>query len=123
MRKLPARRNNDITQSYNDGIVQICHVEDAAAPGYAPEYRLTPKINLRFSEQRLGINRLYLSRQNQVEILRVLRIPRRDDISSQDVAIVNGKQYQIDSCQIVPDVWPSSQDVSLKKVEQEYDVV
>ena len=121
--KAPNRPTNQITQSYNDGVVKIYNVGDIAQPGYRPGEGLTLKLTLRYDEQRIGINRLYMSRQNQTEIERVLRVPRNANISNQDVAITeDGRQYRIDYVQSVTDIWPDSLDLSLTKVEQEYEV-
>lgn len=123
MWRAPNRLTNQITQSFNSGIVKIYNVGDIAKPGYRPVEGLTRKLTLRYDEQRLGINRLYMSRQNQTEIDRVLRVPRNANISNQDVAITeDGRQYRIDYVQSVPDVRPDCLDLSLTKVEQEYEV-
>lgn len=119
MWKAPNRPNNQITQGFNDGIVLIYVVKDKAEPGYKPVEELELKARLRYEEQRLGINRLYLSRQNQAEILRVLRIPRTGNVGTQDMAVTeDGKRYRIDSVQSVPDVYPPSLDISLAAVRQ-----
>lgn len=119
MWKVPNRPDNRITQSFNDGIVLIYSVKDRAEPGYKPVEELELKVRLRYEEQRLGINRLYLSRQNQAEILRVLRIPRTGNVGTQDMAVTeDGKRYRIDSVQSVPDVYPPSLDISLAAVRQ-----
>ena len=121
--KAPHRPDNEITQELNSGVVQIYSVEDSAQPGYQPKPSLTLKLTLRYEEQRLGINRLYLSRQNQAEVEKVIRVPRQDSISNQDVAILeNGSQYSIDYTQTVQDVYPPCLDLSLVKVEQNYEV-
>lgn len=121
--KAPNRLTNEITQDFNDGVLTVYSVENTAQPGYRPVEGLVKKVTLRYNEQRLGINRLYMSRQNQTEIERVLRVPRNENISNQDVVITeSGKQYQIDYVQSVADVWPSCLDLSLTKVEQEYEV-
>ena len=73
MRKQPTRPNNDISQQYNSGLLTIYQLEDVAPPGYAPKMQPREKARLRYEEQRLGINRLYMSRQNQTEISRVVR--------------------------------------------------
>lgn len=118
MRKNPTRPSNQITQQYNSGVVEIYRTEDAAAPGHQPEEKLLPMGTLRYEEQRLGINRLYLSRQNQMEIQRVIRVPRRP-ITSQDVAITeDGCRYRIDTVQSVDGVYPPSLDLGLVKVSQ-----
>ena len=119
MWKAPNRPNNQITQGFNDGIVLIYGVKDKADPGYKPVEELELKVRLRYEEQRLGINRLYLSRQNQAEISRVLRIPRIGKVSAQDAAVTeDGKQYRVDTVQSVPDVYPPSLDISLTAVRQ-----
>ena len=121
--KAPHRPDNEITQELNSGVVYIYSVEDSAQPGYQPKPSLTLKLTLRYEEQRLGINRLYLSRQNQAEIEKVIRVPRQDSISNQDVAILeSGSQYSIDYTQTVQDVYPPCLDLSLVKVEQNYEV-
>lgn len=121
--KAPHRPDNEITQEMNSGVVKIYSVEDSAQPGYQPKPSLTLKLTLRYEEQRLGINRLYLSRQNQAEVEKVIRVPRQDSISNQDVAILeSGSQYSIDYTQTVQDVYPPCLDLSLVKVEQNYEV-
>ena len=121
--RAPHRPDNEITQELNSGVVYIYSVEDSAQPGYQPKPALKLKLTLRYEEQRLGINRLYLSRQNQAEVEKVIRVPRQDSISNQDVAILeNGSQYSIDYTQTVQDVYPPCLDLSLVKVEQNYEV-
>lgn len=121
--RAPHRPDNEITQEMNSGVVKIYSVEDSAQPGYQPKPSLALKLTLRYEEQRLGINRLYLSRQNQAEIEKVIRVPRQDSISNQDVAILeSGSQYSIDYTQTVQDVYPPCLDLSLVKVEQNYEV-
>lgn len=121
--RAPHRPDNEITQEMNSGVVKIYSVEDSAQPGYQPKPSLNLKLTLRYEEQRLGINRLYLSRQNQAEVEKVIRVPRQDSISNQDVAILeNGSQYSIDYTQTVQDVYPPCLDLSLVKIEQNYEV-
>lgn len=123
--KAPYRPRNDgmVTQSYNDGVVTICCVTDAAKPGFKPQPSLALKMELRYEERRLGLQRYYEGRQNQVQIERVLRVPQRPGLSSQDVAITeDGEQYRIDLVQTVTDVYPPSMDLTLARVDQKYEV-
>lgn len=123
MRKPPYRPSNEITQSFNDGVAKFYEVANIARPGYKPVQGLSFKEKLFFETQRLGINRLYLSRQNQAEISMVIRVPKRDAISPQDIVMINDdKQYEIDSVQNVPEVYPPCIDVALKRIEQKYDI-
>ena len=123
MRKTPFRPSNEISQQYNDGVVKIYAVTDKAEPGHQPKEQLELKYSLAFEERALGINRLYMSRQNNAEIKKLIRV-QRVNISSQDVAITHdGKQYRIDTVQGVKGVYPPSLDLSLKAIEQNFEVM
>lgn len=118
MRKLPYRATNEITQEFNDGIVTICRVENSAPVGLLPVESLAETFTVRYEEQRLGINRYYMARQNQIEIQRVIRVPKVD-INTQDVAITeDGKKYRIDTVQAVKDVYPACYDLTLVAYKQ-----
>ena len=118
--KAPYRPSNEVTQSYNDGVVTVYTVTDSARPGYQPVEQLTEKIKLRYEEQRLGIQRYYNAMQNQIQVERVIRVPRAEQITSQDVAETeDGRRYRIDLVQTVDGVWPPSQDLTLVKYQQE----
>lgn len=123
MRQMPFRPGNEISQSYNSGVVTVYRVTDGARPGFAPVPVLEKKAVLRYEEQRLGLTRLYLSRQNQVRVEKVIRVPRGPEVSSQDVAVTeDGRQYRIDAVQLADRVRPPSLDLTLTKAEQVYDV-
>ena len=116
---------NQITQCYDDGVVTVYAVTDAAEPGYQPRPQLVqpPKAVLRYEEQRLGLQRYYEALQNQIQVERVIRTPRYGQITNQDVAVTeDGRQYRIDLVQTVQDVWPASQDLTLERIDQIYDV-
>lgn len=118
--KAPYRPSNEVTESYNDGVVTVYAVTDSAQPGYQPVEQLTEKIKLRYEEQRLGIQRYYNAMQNQIQVERVIRVPRAEQITSQDVAETeDGRRYRIDLVQTVDGVWPPSQDLTLVKYQQE----
>lgn len=123
MYQRPNRPTNDITQPFNSGMVHIYAVADNAPPGYAPQVTLTEKVALRYEEMRLGINRYYAAKQNNIQIERIIRCPRWGDITNQDVAITeDGKQYRIDLVQSVDGVYPACVDLTLVKVEQKFEV-
>ena len=116
----PYRPSNEVTQSYNDGVVTVYAVTDSAQPGYQPVEQLTEKIKLRYEEQRLGLQRYYDAMQNQIQVERVIRVPRAGQVTSQDVAETeDGRRYRIDLVQTVDGVWPPSQDLTLAKYQQE----
>ena len=123
MWRAPNRPNHEITESYNDGIVNIYTVQDGAAPGYRPMPVLVLVKRMRYQERYLGINRLYSGRQNQVDIQRIVRVQKVSGVSNQNVAITeDGQQYRIDSVQDVIGAYPPSLDLTLATVEQEYEV-
>lgn len=123
MWRTPNRPNHEITESYNDGIVNIYTVQDGAAPGYRPMPVLVLVKRMRYQERYLGINRLYSGRQNQVDIQRIVRVQKVPGVSNQNVAITeDGQQYRIDSVQDVIGAYPPSLDLTLATVEQEYEV-
>lgn len=113
------REDNAVTQNFGNGLVTVCTVSDAAKPGYQPVPELTPKYTLRYAEQRLGIQRYYSAAQNQIEVERVIRVPRAGVITNQDVAITeDGRHYRIDLVQAVTDAYPPSLDLTLVKYDQ-----
>lgn len=123
MRQKPFRPGSEISQSYNSGIVTVYRVSDGAEPGFAPGPVLERKAVLRYEELRVGLNRYYDARQSQVQVEKVVRVPRGADISPQDVAVTQGgRQYRIDLVQLAQDVWPPSLDLTLAKTEQVYEV-
>ena len=123
MWRAPNRPNHEITESYNDGVVNIYTVQDGAAPGYRPMPVLVLVKRMRYQERYLGINRLYSGRQNQVDIQRIVRVQKVPGVSNQNVAITeDGQQYRIDSVQDVIGAYPPSLDLTLATVEQKYEV-
>lgn len=123
MWRAPNRPNHEITESYNDGIVNIYTVQDGASPGYRPVPVLVLVKRMRYQERYLGINRLYSGRQNQVDIQRIVRVQKVPGVSNQNVAITeDGQQYRIDSVQDVIGAYPPSLDLTLATVEQKYEV-
>ena len=122
-RKMPTRPTNEISQQFNSGTIGVFSTEDVAEVGYQPRLKLKKKLSARYEEQRLGINRLYLSRQNLAEIIRVVRVPRMPvSISNQDVAQTeDGQYYRIDTAQVVEGSYPASLDISLRAVEPDFD--
>ena len=126
MWKAPSRPNNIITQPLNDGTVQICDVVDISEPGYRPVQKLHPKVALRYENQRVGINRFYSGMQNQIQVDKVIRVPKALVITTQDVAVTeDGAEYRIRQVQDVLDVYPRCLDLTLSRIDQEdaYDMV
>lgn len=121
--RAPYRPNNEISQQFNDGAVEIYSVTDKAAPGYQPRKGAKLKYQLRYADRKLGLNRIYLGRQNHVEILKVIRVPKVD-ITTKDIAVTHdGTQYDIDTVQEAMGVYPPSLDLSLKAITHRIEVL
>ena len=122
-RKLPTRPTAEISQNFNSGAVIVYGVTDVAPAGRQPVYKLTQKCVLRYEERQLGSKRLYLSRQNNAEIVRVVRVPCPGiPISSQDEAQTeDGQRSRIDTVQAVEGCYPPALDLSLRAVEENFD--
>lgn len=128
MHQKPNRPANDITQSFNSGIVKIHKTINQSIPGRkAAEALKDNPITLRYDEQRTGITRYYAAKQANIQIVRVLRVPLTSKsavFDVQDVAITeNGMQYRIEQIQTVQGVYPPCVDISLSKVVQMLEVV
>lgn len=122
-RKIPFRSGSEISQTYNDGIAKVYTVTDGAKIGYQPEVQATYAYTLPFAERVLGINRLFLGRQNRVEISKVLRIPRVNVSALDLVKLHDGKWYSINSVQSVEGVYPPSLDLSLVAESRKIEVI
>lgn len=121
MWKAPNRPDNRISQTFNDGIVNIFRESNTAAPGRLPEIALTPVVSLKYEERRLGLQRYYEGKQNQLRVERVIRVPHQlaEAVSTMDTAITEDRrQYRIDLIQFVPDVYPPADDLTLVKYTQ-----
>lgn len=117
--KAPNRPTHEISQAYNDGIVTIYALSDEALPGYRPVPKEDPIATLRYAERKLGIQRYFQGQQNQIQIERVIRVPKSVQISNQDIAVTeDGEKYRIDLVQLVNDVFPESFDLTLSKYTQ-----
>lgn len=122
MWRKPYRKNNAISQTFSSGVVTVYAAYDGGEPGARPIKKLKKKFSLAYEDQKLGIQRFYQGKQNQVEIQRVIRCPDPGKISTQDIAITeDGTRYQIHLIQMVPDVFPTSVDMTLSRITQDYE--
>ena len=113
------RKEAQVTQCYNDGAVKIFETADEAANGYLPVVTRTAKGTLPYQERRVGLQRYYEAKQNQIRVERVVRVPAPpwEITSLDDAQTEDRKNYRIDLVQIVPDVYPPSLDLTLRVFE------
>lgn len=109
-------------QTFNNGIIKIYSVKDIAQNGDMPKDGLKLKETLRFHRRAVGIKRYYTAMQANQQVDAVLRCPFRDTVSAQDVVIWNRKQYRVALVQYPEDVVPLVMDLTLTKVEQDYEL-
>lgn len=107
--------------TFNDGTLCVYAVANIAEPGDRPREGLQLKETLRFAYQTVGLQRHYTAMQAQVEIAELVRVPLRRDISTQDVVVLEGKQYLVRQVQHDDDTKPPVTLLSLERVVQEYD--
>ena len=110
-------------QSFPDGICAIYTVKNAAAPGDTPREQLE-LLHRRIPVARrvVGVTRYWTGAQAGTRITEVLRIPQHYSVSSQHICLFNGQQYRIRQVQHIPDSMPRSTDLSLERVEVDYDI-
>ncbi|MEG0941838.1 MAG: hypothetical protein RSE64_08075 [Oscillospiraceae bacterium] len=111
------------SQALNDGIVKIYGVNDAANPGEAPSEVLTLKGQLNYKRRTIGFGRYYTAMQASAKVDMLLRCPYVAAVSTQDVAIpCDGEQYRITLIQAIEDSAPPMMDLTLERLEQNYDL-
>ena len=109
-------------QSYSDGLVRIYSVSNDAVPGDAPKEHLTYRCSLRYEERTVGVTRHYAALQANDRIDIVLRC-QRVPLSALDIAVPNdGKQYRITLIQHPRDVEPPCMDLTLRRLEMDYEL-
>lgn len=115
--RTPNRNTGEISQTYNDGIVRIYTVADAAEPGKMPVEATFLRLTLGYSEQRVGITRFYTAQQNHDDVEKLIRIQRAGVITNRDIAETeDGTRYHIAMVQTVDEVYPPSLDLTLTRI-------
>lgn len=109
---------------FNDGLAAIYRVENQAAPGDKPVERLVRKGVLRYRRRTVGIQRHYAALNAGARVDLLLRVPFHRSVSAQDVAVptADGRQYRITLVQAPEDVTPAVMDLTLERLEREYDL-
>lgn len=109
-------------QVFNDGICQICTVENIAGKGNMPKKGLkVMESRVPYEKRLLGIGRFYDASREKVVLEQLIRIPEAFNVSTQDICILNGMQYGIHQVQSIQDVTPKAKDLSLKRIEDIYE--
>ena len=107
--------------TFNDGIVELFKVVNTANQGDSINETLSPLCVARFDARTVGIKRQYEAMQYQIEIKSVLQIPMNRNITTKDIAVVNGLKYRIVQVQHIKDTKPPHTLISLADLEVSYD--
>lgn len=111
------------TQPLKDGLVKIYEVSNIAEPGNMPKDGLVLKATLRYDERTVGVTRYRLALQDHEKIELVIRVPRISNVTAKDIAIPNdGKQYKIVQRQHPSETFPPMMDLSLERVDADYEI-
>lgn len=113
------------TQTFNDGALKLYEVQNIAEDGNMPKEGLALKYDkgIRYEERTVGIGRFWTAQQFNSTIEKVLRIQRIPNINRNDIVIPNdGQQYAIKQIQSIKDVMPICYDLSLERVDADYDI-
>ncbi len=112
--------NNKLFEPLRDGIARLCRVTNIAEPGDTPREGLVELRSLPFDYQTVGVMRKQLFEQSDVKISELITVPQFRDISTQDVVILRGVQYQIRDVQHVQDTRPPTTKLALERLEENY---
>ena len=116
--RAPKRPDHKVSQTFTDGLVTIFRTRDVSQPGYAPEKRTEELLRLPYANRRLGLQRYFAAKEAQEEAERVIRVPRTGKVSSLDTAQTeDGQKYRISLVQLVPEIYPPCDDVTLVHYE------
>lgn len=108
-------------QKFNDGIVDIYEVKNAAEKGDRKKDKLFIRYHVRFGYNTIGVKRNFEAMQAQVSLAELISVPLHRDISPQDVAVISKKQYCIEQVQHKTDTLPPTSLLSLSRLEADYE--
>lgn len=104
--------------NFNDGIVEIYRVDNGAKNGDRNVDVLKFRDRIRFKSHTVGIKRFYEAMQFEINITKAIIIPEPvKKISTQDIAMIDGKRYKIEQIQERRETFPPSLLLSLSYVE------
>ena len=109
---------------FNDGLVTVYRVKNKAAPGGKPVEELEKKVTLRYTRRTVGIRRHYAALNAGARVDLLLRTWYLPEVSPQDVAVPtqDGRQYRITLVQVPEDASPPVMDLTLERLERDYEL-
>lgn len=111
------------SQTFNDGMLIAYRTKNVAEPGDQPLNKIQEKGRLRYEKLKVGLNRYWTGKQNNVEIAMFLRVPDRFEINPQDIIVPNdGFQYEVKQAQPHMVLGTPCTDLSLARTETDYEL-
>lgn len=108
------QKDRAIFETFNDGICSFHEIDEDGNAGAV-------RARLRFGERTVGIKRYYEAMTNKVQIDRLIRIQYQHWMSTEYLAVIDGRVYEIVQAQTVPDAMPKSNDLSLHLAQKRRD--
>ena len=106
---------------FNDGVAHISKLVDVSLPGFKPVFKPQPYKRFAFHYKTIGVRRNYEAMQAQVRLDEMILIAQDRHISPQDIAVIEGVQYDIKQVQHLNDSYPRTSLLSLQRLEENYD--
>lgn len=107
--------------TFGDGVAEICGIVNIAEEGDRPKEKLIVKERLRFENRTVGLQRFFDAAQEKITVSRVISLPLIPAVSTQDVVVISGNQYEIKMKQEKFDTRPASMLLTLSDVEEIYE--
>ena len=108
-------------ETFNDGIVWIYKLTDVSLPGFKPVFKPSLHKKYQFGYKTIGVRRNYDAMQAGVRIDEMISIMQDKSISPQDIAVIDGIQYDIKQAQHLKNTFPHTSLLSLQRLEENYD--
>lgn len=109
------------TETFNDGVCTVYKLTNTAQPGLRPHMSPTLYRKLNFEYKTIGVKRNYEALQAQVKLDELISVLLDRKISTQDIVVIEGVQYEIRQVQHKKDTNPETSLLSLVKLEEDYD--
>lgn len=107
------RMQSDRFATFNDGILDICIVENRTITQ-------TKHRGLRFGKKTVGINRFWQAQVSSATVDALVAILPVEGITTMDVCVLHGKQYKILQVQEIFDGSPPHLLLSLERIQISY---
>lgn len=107
-------------ETFNDGIIKIYEIKDVSLPGDRPCMRPVLYREHSFEYRTIGVKRNYEAMQASVRLDEMVKIHLDRGTSPQQIAVIDGIQYNVVQTQHRTNTLPPTSLVSLQRREEYY---